>query len=369
MEKYEGFKIEDEVIIVEKQNQEHQGYVVNVEDKKQLDNALSWADTYEFVEDENGNRVLDEEETKRRGYTIYKREHKDGVVHKYKNGEFTLTLSESAERSSQGGKLSFWNCEIETIDNKKFLIGINTDLLIELLLQNTFIKGVCQSKIYLGRQNGRVGAFTENMQQFIQAKKDAVFRATKKTSNYSVGDMLINGKWVEVYLGEWNVNFDVFYRDDGLRNDDIVVIYTKPKTKYIYRQIWNNLKTPQEQIDEEYLCRYQFMQEKVLRVPTGESVKVDRERLMKNTQEYNKEWDKRNSNQFYSSNWLGYFTETKRKENLGIPYGTELKRIDSNELFNWKIKDNIDIKELEDYFTKNGIKWVENKVPKGYKAV
>lgn len=167
LEIYKGIKIEDDIIIVERQNEEHQGYLVCKSNKNQLESALAWAKCSVHVLDKDGNEVKEQVN----GWTRYKFQELEGIVHEYRNGQFTFSLSESASGSSQGGKLSFWNCTVTAPDGKEFLIGINSECLIQLLKHNTFINGVCQSKVWLGRIKNNVGAFTENMKEFEQGKR------------------------------------------------------------------------------------------------------------------------------------------------------------------------------------------------------
>ena len=206
---YKNVKIADEVIIVEKQENYrcwcyswshergekirgeyyHQGYVVDAGNKKMLETALSWADTRAYNEEKD-----EWEDT-----------YLPGIEHRYKNGQFEITLCDSADGSSQGGKLAFWNCIITCPDGKEFLVGINADILLELLLENTFVNGKCQNKVYLGRIAGKqVGAFTENMELFAQAQKDEAKRQANANgdSKYKPGDIVKTLTETQVYLGE-----------------------------------------------------------------------------------------------------------------------------------------------------------------------
>ena len=106
---YTGINLPKNVIIIE--NKYGQGYVVPEDNS--LDNARDWA----------------------------KRNDWEPKEYEYKNGTFTLRVVNAAGRSSQGSKLSFWNCQIRTEDGKEFLIGISSDCLAELIINNTLING------------------------------------------------------------------------------------------------------------------------------------------------------------------------------------------------------------------------------------
>lgn len=190
--KYTGIKIYKEVIIVAKnknysyydsekrsyvETDYPQAYVVEKGNTKMLASAKDWA----------GSSCKEYE---------------------FKNGEFTFSLCDPAHSSSQGGKLSFWNCLI-TIDGNSFLIGISSEILCELLKNNTFINGTCKEKVYLGRINGNVGAFTSSMDLFKKGQEDEKIRNEKKTTTYVPGDFVYTLKEERIYLGEGYKYFEL----------------------------------------------------------------------------------------------------------------------------------------------------------------
>ena len=192
--KYVGLVIPDKVIIVS--NKRKQGYLVTSE--AQLESARYWAG-------------------------------KDYVEKSYTNGTFKLKLLESAENSYRGGKLSFWNCEITAEDNVTFILGISSDELIKLLKSNTFVKGELQGKVYLGRHNSKVAAYTEDMEELKQAKEDSNLRETKPTTKYNVGDIvysLRDGSYI--YFGDFATRYNVYSK--WTNGDDTIHINTCPNT-------------------------------------------------------------------------------------------------------------------------------------------
>ena len=161
---------------------------------------------------------------------------KEKYITEYVNGTFELSLTYAASNSSQSGKLSFWDCTIKAEDGQKYLIGINSDLLCNLLINSTFVNGVCQAKIYLGRQKGKVGAFTDTMDEFIQAKKDAELRTRKMSTKYEPGQRVFTKTDQSVYLGEMYKLFDfeeVSIKEWPYRKSQIV-FYTKPIKVHVY---------------------------------------------------------------------------------------------------------------------------------------
>lgn len=228
---YQGFNIPEKIIIVRKEicewtngkshgTGEYQGYAVPADNKSMLESALSWANCEkEWVD---GERVWKDREK---------------YITEYANGAFELSLTSAAPNSSQSGKLSFWDCTITAEDGQKYLIGINADLLCALLLNATFVNGKCASRVWLGRQKGRVGAFTETMDEFIQAKKDAELRNRKMSTKYEPGQRVFTKTGEQVYLGEMYKRFEIeSIRTDSWRPSyqENIIFYDKPKKVHVY---------------------------------------------------------------------------------------------------------------------------------------
>lgn len=241
---YKNVKIPNELIIVEKlssyrwyeskANGMHQGYVVDPDSKNMLETALNWA--REVTHDDSilgGKNFHDcSDEVKQAWRDSAK--NVEGIQHTYKNGNFKLRIIDSAGSCSQGGKLSFWNCAITCPDGLELLIGINADILLELLITNTFIEGVCQSKVWLGRVKGiQVGAFSENMELFAQSKKDEATRRANASSgrNYTPGALVSNLTSTEIYLGPL---YCAAESDDSGWRGSTLIIYNKPKIRHLF---------------------------------------------------------------------------------------------------------------------------------------
>lgn len=188
---YRGIVIPEEVIIVE--NHGHQGFVVPSGNTKVLETALNWAE--QMIYPSEGTW----EEKMSKAYKF------EGIQNKYKNGHFRMRLSESADNSWNGGKLSFWNCNITAPDGKTYLVGINQDLLCSLLMNCTLIKGEVQEELWLGKQQGNTGLYTEDMEDFKQAQLEVKQKEEmkSKTKKYSVGDLVGTLTKDYIYLGEY----------------------------------------------------------------------------------------------------------------------------------------------------------------------
>ena len=251
---YKGVKISDEVLIVE--NASHQGYVVDKGNKKMLETAMSWGKSYD-------------RQTK---------SYIDPQVHTYINGKFKLALQDAAYGSVCGGKLSFWNCKITAPDGKEFIIGINAELLLDVLLSHTFKKGVLSNDCYLGRVNGnQVGVFTEDMESYKQAQHDADLRnkVKKGTADYKVGDVIETLTKKEVYLGVGYQYFEYEQEYKSFGNKVYhIKLFKEPKPKYMFGKFSYD--------GEVYASIYgDYRDKKPKRVLSGEAVNIDAKKAWK----------------------------------------------------------------------------------------
>lgn len=205
---YTGWKLFDKVTIVAKKmfayNYETQtnydigavqGYLVDPSNKKQLETARSWGTRKEYIygTDENGHRIVTEEIT-----------HKP-AEYTYDNDGFTLELHSSAGGSSQGGKLSFWNCWITAPDGNKFLIGIAADLLLDVLKSSTVVNGVVQDKLMFARQSGGVGMLSKSMGSYKNAVNDMAIKkkmSSGKTKKVIPGHIYETTTEQNIYVGK-----------------------------------------------------------------------------------------------------------------------------------------------------------------------
>lgn len=216
---YKGWKIPEEVIIVAKEcrtwdpvkccystSGEYQGYVVDANNKDMLASANSWAKWTEYVPPYN-------KETRTYKEVI---EHV-GTEHRFKNEGFKLELLDSADGSSQGGKLSFWNCKVSK-DDKEFIIGINSDYLLEILRYNDFVKGVCQSTMSFARCKGGVGMLNKAMpsyQQFLQDEEQRAAMKKGKTKKREPGHLYKTLTGGHVFFGTYYRWYEPVYSDNS----------------------------------------------------------------------------------------------------------------------------------------------------------
>lgn len=218
---YQGYKLLDQIMLVCRDEAEHedscgvnrsgcyQAYLVDPANKKQLESARYWAKWTEY-----GPSFKNEETGKwDREYEI---KH-EPVEFTFENNGFELELKDCAGGSSQGGKLSFWNCLV-TKDNKTFMIGINSDMLLDLLKNASFDKGKCQSPLIFITQKGKVGMTVKDSETYQQCVKDRELMNTLKktqTSKFSFGDLVNTATINDVYLGTITKYYEF---DPGERN-------------------------------------------------------------------------------------------------------------------------------------------------------
>ena len=285
MTDYKGIKIPTDIILVERLNDKNeisQAYVVDKGNSKMLKNALNWASTSLRKKDENGEYIKIPNEC-RPDYPDYDWYKVDGIQHEYKNGNFQIELLEAADGSSQGGKLSFWNCKLITPDNKEFSVGINSELLIDILKHNTWVDGRCQNKnIWLGRVKGtQVGVFTKNLENFKQALEDEKQRTAKKSSSYKPGMVVKTLTNTNAYAGELYKLYDVKYDSsyywyrDSYKPEVVITIYKKPKKVYGFlNHDWQD--SSKWQMDS-----IEIQKNKQAKIFTGETIEINLKEILK----------------------------------------------------------------------------------------
>ena len=247
---YQGYKLIDKIMLICRDKAEHEGsgdycrsnhykniyqaYLVDPSNKNQLKAAQRWAEWTEYGPSHKNTETGKWE----REYEI---PHKP-VEFEFDNNGFELELLDCAGGSSQGGKLSFWNC-IVTKDNNSFVIGINSDMLLDLLKNASFEKGKCQSSLIFITQKGKVGMTVEGSETYKQCIKDKELMSTFKkmqTSKFTFGDKVSTATINEVYLGpitkyyEFDIGQNNRYRCDVCYSYCTLRKLAKPVTHYLF---------------------------------------------------------------------------------------------------------------------------------------
>lgn len=142
-------------------------YIVDSSNKKSLQTAIDWAS---------------------HNYGQYKGI--EPTIIETVNSDFNFSIGESAGGSFQGGRLSFWMCIASKEGVPEFAVGINADILVNVLLQSTFTNGKCSEKVCFARKSGQTGVLHPKMTEYQEAIADEKLKknANKgKTSKWKIG--------------------------------------------------------------------------------------------------------------------------------------------------------------------------------------
>ena len=153
-----GYKVPEQVILV-KSAYNNQAFVVDPDSKSQLETAKNWARDYHWRDNSS----------------------KEGECISTENKDFEVEILEAAGNSSQGGKLSFWNCKV-TKDGNSFVIGINQEFLLELIKSSTIVKGKVNEKCVFIKQKGNTGLVVEGSNLYNECMKDLELRNKRETA-------------------------------------------------------------------------------------------------------------------------------------------------------------------------------------------
>lgn len=147
-------------------------YVAETKNKKAIESGIKWAESYEWSKDYKTST--------RREPTVVETD----------NNDFSFQIISAAGNSWQGGKLSFWMCLMEKKGIKPFAVGINADILCDLILETVMNKGKTDEKVFFARKNGQLGVLHENMPSYQELLKDEQLKkdvAKKKTTKWKIG--------------------------------------------------------------------------------------------------------------------------------------------------------------------------------------
>lgn len=206
-----------------------QAYVVFGQNKSQLKSAIEWAKpNYKIIEN-------------------------------IPNKGFTLEIHNSARGSSQGGKLSFWDCIIGNIPNpeiNKVIIGINSEVLASLLLASNFIQGKCNKPLLFASCKGRTCVIHKDMEEYKQLISDNKERVALKNQKVDlvVGNRYETSQLDEVYLGKIYQNLELVatpgQRHSSKHEFTIKVIHDAKPCYFMASMYW--LSSMKDSLDKSY---------------------------------------------------------------------------------------------------------------------
>lgn len=194
------------------------GYIVEHGDKDALEKAKDWA----------RERHWDQE---KREYTkAY-----EPKVYTFDNEGFSAKILESAGGSSQGGRLSFWACEVEK-DGIKFTIGVNDAVLADLIKSSDISKGAVKEKVMFARRAGQPGLIHEGMQSYQDATADmkhkAEMKSAKKTNKWEIGGVYSSITQTDICIGEVFDTMEIYEEEEPYGN-----WYNRNVTKWRKREV------------------------------------------------------------------------------------------------------------------------------------
>ena len=219
---YSSIFIPKQITVVVKDNQK--AYIADSSNPKTLATAEMWANSNMFC---------------------LKDEIKPAEKLEYINDGFRLRILSATGNSSQSGKLSFWTCEVTAPDNRTFKVGVNSELMCELICSSCFINGKCQEDLKFGTRNNQWGFFSESMPAYKEYVKSQEIRdrlANDNTTKYKPGDIVRSLTESKLYVGEVYKYFEIscigggiYYPwQDNSIGDTQITIYKNPKKLYTF---------------------------------------------------------------------------------------------------------------------------------------
>ena len=157
------------------------------------------------------------------------------------NVGFNFQIVSAAGNSySQGGKLSFWVCIMDKEGVEPFSVGINSDLLADLILESNIYKGAVKEKVFFARKNSQLGVLHEAMPSYQALLNDQKIKndlSKNKTSKWRIGYSYSTPTKTDVYLGLFRnpcIKINYVYGGYGCRNTYINTLDFDAKAKHLY---------------------------------------------------------------------------------------------------------------------------------------
>lgn len=206
-------------------------FVVDGDNDSQLETAINWAAGY---------------------YNDDKKELVKENIIETDNEDFEVEFLYSAGGSSQGGKLSFWNCKI-TKDGQEYIVGINQDLLLELIKSTTIINGKVQEKCLFIKQRGNTGIVSKESEIYKKCIEELKERERisnlKQTTVWEKGYFYNSLTQSSVYI----TDLYLWYREEQIEQwkSRIEVLSNPIKVKYVLDSYYFNNRTKLSELFED----------------------------------------------------------------------------------------------------------------------
>lgn len=178
------------------------GYIFEAGDENARETAVKWARRYDNQYDSTKETITYEPD-----------------VHIFDNNGFTVTILDSADGSSQGGRLSFWKCKVEK-DGIEFIVGVNDAILADLIRNSDIEQGKIKQGLMFARRGGQPGFIHEGMDAYQEAIRDTkhkeAMKKAKKTVKWEAGGVYQTITQTDVCFGEvYDTMQEVEYEERG----------------------------------------------------------------------------------------------------------------------------------------------------------
>lgn len=148
-----------------------------------------------------------------------------------KNEGFTLELQSAASGSYAQGKLSFWMCKItkEGLD-LEVKVGINSELLCDLMRETVFDKGKCTTKVIFAHYGSVLGALSPETEMYRIATEGVQKKAklaSTKTTKWEKGVFYETAKTKSIWLGDIHLPINIQYEARNYGGNGIYTVEIK----------------------------------------------------------------------------------------------------------------------------------------------
>lgn len=146
-----------------------QAFVVNPDNKDQYTSAIKWA------------TEVGHDDFSKTQFSL------EPIEWLTDNKNFTVSMLSAAGQSSQGGKLSFWNCLVEK-DGKQYVIGIEQENLLSTIKQSHMTYGTIDEHCMLAKNGATACIVHEQMKEWNESiKEEGIRKKAPKTIKWKAG--------------------------------------------------------------------------------------------------------------------------------------------------------------------------------------
>lgn len=147
----------------------YKAYVTEAKNKKSIESAIRWATGH---------------------YDKNQKKAEPKIINTINDGFSFQVVSAAGNSWSHGGKLSFWMCLMEKKGVKPFVVGINSDLLCDFILETTLTNGKSSHDVFFARNYSQLGILHKDMSTYRELLNDEQLKknlSKSKTSKWKLG--------------------------------------------------------------------------------------------------------------------------------------------------------------------------------------